>query len=553
MSRKTHHVPGKGRLALTVLIFAFVFVGIGFRLVGLTWAPAQPFTLAVSQPLTQTKLRPDIVDRKGRLLATDIKIASLYGDPVRIIDVDEAVEKVAGVLPGIDKKVMREKLEDKSRRFVWIKRSLTPEQQAAIHNLGLPGLEFVSEPHRVYPAGRIASHILGFVDVDNRGLSGIESYIDKVTGLYLPKTLQKNDKPVVQLSVDLGVQHVLRSELVKAMQRFRAKAAAALVLDVTSGEVIAMSSLPDFDPNHRVQALEKERFDRMTTGAFELGSVFKTVTTAMALDLDVATFEKKYDAREPIKIASYKIRDYHPQKRWLSVPEIFVHSSNIGAAKMALDVGLERHRAFLKRMGLLDPISTELGEVRRPKSPKTWRPINTITISYGHGISVAPIQFASAAATLVNGGYRIKPTFLYQYEKPGLSRDNKILKSNTSHLIRQLLRRNVVEGTGRNAKAPGFRVGGKTGTSEKVIKGRYSKTALLTSFLSVFPSDDPAYLVYVMLDEPQAASGTSARPTAGVNAAPLTARIIRRIGTMLGVVPQKSSDEAFDEKVASAY
>ena len=557
--RSTHDQPGsratiRRRIALAFIAFTTVFGLIGGRLVDLAFTPVRLHTSAVATPLSQTQPRPDVVDRHGRLLATDIPTTSVFADPKRIVDVDEAVENLSSVLKGLNSKSLLKKLANKKRRFVWIKRGLTPEKREQVMDLGLPGIEFISEPRRVYPTGATAAHILGYVDIDNRGRAGIERYIDSIAGVYFPKTLQKAERPIVKLSIDLGVQHILRDELDNAMKTYRAKAAAGLVLDVTSGEVVAMSSLPDFDPNHREQALHETRFDRVTNGIYELGSVFKTVTTAMALDLGTVTLGQGYDVTEPIKVGGFTIDDYHPLRRWLSIPEIFIHSSNIGAAKMAEDVGIDRHRAFLKKIGLLDPMTTELGKVRKPQTPKSWKLVNSMTVAYGHGLSVAPLQFAAASAALVNGGYKISPTFLYQSHKTGLSRDKKVLKSETSAIIRELLRRNVKEGTGRKSDVAGYRVGGKTGTAEKVIKGKYSKTKLRTSFLSVFPSDDPAYVLLVMIDEPEpAAEEQQKRPTAGMNAAPLTARIISRIAAKLGVMPDITLHAGFDDPAPATY
>ncbi|GBF26113.1 putative peptidoglycan D,D-transpeptidase FtsI [bacterium MnTg02] len=557
--RPPHDQPGsratiRRRIALAFIAFTTVFGLIGGRLVDLAFTPVRLHTSAVATPLSQTQPRPDVVDRHGRLLATDIPTTSVFADPKRIVDVDEAVENLSSVLKGLNSKSLLKKLANKKRRFVWIKRGLTPEKHEQVMDLGLPGIEFISEPRRVYPTGATASHILGYVDIDNRGRAGIERYIDSIAGVYFPKTLQKAERPIVKLSIDLGVQHILRNELDRAMKTYRAKAAAGIVLDVTSGEVVAMSSLPDFDPNHPKQALHETRFDRVTNGTYELGSVFKTVTVAMALDLGTVTLDQGYDVTKPIEVGGFTIDDYHPLRRWLSIPEIFIHSSNIGAAKMAEDVGIDRHRAFLKKIGLLDPMTTELGKVRKPQTPKSWKLVNSMTVAYGHGLSVAPLQFAAASAALVNGGYKITPTFLYQSQKTGLSRDKKVLKSETSAIIRELLRRNVKEGTGRRSDVIGYRVGGKTGTAEKVIKGKYSKTKLRTSFLSVFPSDDPAYVLLVMIDEPKpAAEEQQKRPTAGMNAAPLTARIISRIAAKLGVMPDITLHAGFDDPAPATY
>lgn len=540
------------RFALMRLAFAAGFALIALRLVVLGFSSGDAYDLAQGHRLSTAIDRPDIVDRKGHILATDIVAASLYADPKRIVDLDDTIEQLSTALKGLDAGGLRQRLKA-GGRFVWVRRQLTPRQQARIHELGLPGVGFVTEPGRVYPAGATAAHVLGYVDVDNRGLAGIEKHIDRSTWILKAGADAERDMAPIELSIDLSAQHALRDELADAIRRYRAKAASAIVLDIHTGEVVAMSSLPDFDPNNRAQAQEKDRFDRMNAGVFELGSVFKVLTTAAALDLGVVSLEDGYDARAPIRVASFTIDDFHGKRRWLSVPEIFIYSSNIGSAKMALDVGPERHKAFLDRLGMLERVSTELGESAAPIVPRQWQRLSTMTIGFGHGISVTPLHLAKAAATLVNGGYAITPTFLRRTREESRVRAERVLKPRTSEQIRHLLRLNVTRGTARRADAEGYRVGGKTGTAEKVVNGRYSRTALLTSLLGVFPADAPQYLVLVLLDEPQRVAETNGYATAGVNAAPTTKRIIARIGPMLGIMPKFESRPVRRGHVTASY
>ena len=323
------------------------FVIIGGRLVELGFAATDPGSGGLHD-ISSTVHRPDIFDRKGTLLATDIKSATLYADPARVIDVDELVEQVTGVLPGVDAAELREKLKQ-GRRFVSIKRELSPNQQAEVHELGVPGLAFVDEYRRVYPVGSTACHVVGHVDTDNRGLAGIEQFIDENPQLSMASTSGES----VTLALDLGVQHVLHEELAAAVNMYQAKAAAGIVIDVHSGEVVGMASLPDYDPNHREQALDKDRLNRINSGAYEMGSVFKVFTVASALDAGTVNLRSSYDASSPIHVASFTIDDFHGKKRRLTVPEIFIYSSNIGAAKMALDLGGDRQRTYLTKLGLL--------------------------------------------------------------------------------------------------------------------------------------------------------------------------------------------------------
>jgi cell division protein FtsI (penicillin-binding protein 3) len=534
------------RFRLAVLAFLLAFLLIGARLMALGFAGAGPGGGGLLD-ISTTVHRPDILDRNGRLLATDIKGATLYADPAKVIDIDELAEQVASVLPDVNARELRAKLKA-GRRFVRIKRELTPKQQAEIHELGLPGLGFIEEYRRVYPMGATAGHVIGLVDVDNRGLAGIEKFIDDN-----PQLTMAGDEAVT-LSLDLGVQHVLREELARAKATYHAKAAMGIVIDVHSGEVMGLVSLPDYDPNRREQALDKERLNRINFGVYEMGSVFKVFTVAGVLDLGLATMRSGYDASSPIHYASFTIDDFHGKKRRLSVPEVFIYSSNIGAAKMALDMGVDRHRAFLRKLGLMSRVPTELGEAAAPIVPAHWQKLNTMTIAFGHGLSVTPLQLAAASLPLINGGIAVAPTFLPRSREDGMSGGERVLKAQTSAAMLKMMRLNVLKGTAKRAEAEGYRIGGKTGTAEKVVGGRYSTSALLTSFLAAFPTDAPEYFLLVMLDEPQRVAASNNQATAGVNAAPTAGKIVERIAPILGVAPKLEGEQRkFDAKVLASY
>lgn len=515
------------RIAFTIALFAVCFVFVSARLVGLALTSGDGRQIAAAHPAA-TSNRPEIFDRNGEILATDIVTASLYVDARKVQDPAEATALITAVLPDLDAAEVRARL-DSDRAFGWLKRDLTPKQQYAVHELGIPGLGFRREQKRVYPNGRTASHILGLVDIDNRGTAGIERHLEErgVRG-------EAAHGPLA-LSIDLGVQHALTDELAWAMGEFSAVAAVGVVLDVRTGEVMAMSSLPDFDPNDPPVPSDTALFNRASLGVYEMGSTFKAFTVAAALDSGQVTLADQYDARKPIRVARFTINDYHAKRRWLTVPEIFMYSSNIGTAKMALDIGREQHRDFLKLIGLLDRMDIELPESGTPLVPAPWRDISTMTISYGHGLSVTPLQVAAAGATLVNGGFAVTPTFLARREPAGPGA--RVLKAETSRAMRSLMRLVVEEGTGRNADVPGFPVMGKTGTAEKASGGGYARRSLLTSFLSAFPANDPRFVMLVLLDEPKGSKKTFGFATAGWNAAPLTARIVKRIAPLLGVKP----------------
>lgn len=536
---------GRQRFRFIALAFVFGFLLVAGRLISLGFDSAH-----APQPgfydISMTVHRPDILDRKGRLLATDIKSATLYADPKRVVNSDDLVEELATVLPHIDTAAIRRKI-NKGGRFVLIKRELSPIQEAKIHALGIPGLGFIREYRRFYPAGTVASHVLGFVNIDNQGLAGIEKFIDDNPQLAMAHPQTESGQEAVTLSIDLGVQQVLQDELQKAMKLYKAKAAGAVVIDVHSGEILGMASLPTYDPNHREQAVDPNNRDRMTANLYELGSIWKLMTIAACLDDGTATLNSIYDVTNPIHVGRFTINDDEGLHRPITVRQIFVHSSNIGAAKMAVQLGVPRHQAFLRKMGLLTPVSTEIGPIAPPLLPQHWTKVSTMTIAFGHGISVAPLQFAAATIPLVNGGIAIKPTFLPRSRAAGMASGHRVIKASTSRKIVELMRDNVLNGTGKNANAPGYRVGGKTGTAERVVNGRYAPNILINSFDATFPTDNPQYIVMVTLDEPKKVAATHFVRTASVNAAPTVGRIVSRIAPILGVQPKFSVETQLSE------
>jgi cell division protein FtsI (penicillin-binding protein 3) len=531
----------RNRLVMTMAVFLAMYGVIAGRLVYLGF---QDISDDGGPAYRNTASRPDIIDRNGELLATDIKTFSLFAEPRRIVDADEAIEKLLTVLPDLDYEQTYHRLRTDAG-FVWLRRQLSPRQQTAIMGLGVPGIGFRSENRRFYPGGPTASHVLGLVDIDNKGIAGIEKYIDAqgLADLREIGLADREDLKPFQLSIDIRVQHILHDELVRAMDRFRTIAAGGVVLDARTGEVLAMVSLPDYDPNNPVDAHKKDRLNRMSGGVFEMGSTFKGFTTAMAIDSGEVSLNDSFDARRPLTVGKHTIRDFHGKGRVLSVPEIFIYSSNIGTARMAEMVPIEQHRAFFRRIGLLDRLSTELPEVATPTEPDEWKRINRITISFGHGVATTPLQTAVSAAALVNGGVLFDPTFLPRSQSEAVDHATAVLDPNTSAAMRYLFRLNVEKGSGRRADVPGYFVGGKTGTAEKVVDGRYSTDKRFNAFLSAFPADKPQYVVLVILDEPKPEQpGMSA--TSGLNAAPTVSNIVRRSAPLLGVMPEFGHESA---------
>jgi cell division protein FtsI (penicillin-binding protein 3) len=530
----------RNRITIAVVGFAIAYLVIIGRLVAFGVMEPQHADIFNDPNAAIATSRPDLVDRNGEILATDIKMASLYAEPRNIIDPDEATELITSVLPDLDASARRRRLAGDAG-FIWVEREITPTQRKQIHDLGIPGVGFLSENRRFYPGGPAAAHIVGLVNVDNEGIAGIEKYVDDrwLADLHQAGFARGEELEPVALSIDLRVQHILRDELLGAVERYQAIAATGIVLDVHTGEVLAMVSYPDFDPNDPVDAHKSDRLNRMSAGAFEVGSIFKSFTFAMALDYGVVTLGDRIDASRPIRVGRFTINDFHGKHRVLTVPEVFIYSSNIGSARMALQVGGERQKAFLDKLGFMRRVDTDLPEVALPIPPKKWSDLTTMTVAFGHGIAVTPLQVAVADAALVNGGRLIPPTFLKRSGEEAARLAQQVVSPATSDTMRYLFRLNVEKGSGRRSEVEGYRVGGKTGTAEKVENGRYSASKRLNSFLAAFPIDDPQYVVLVVLDEPKAAK-SGGGTTAASNAAPTVSAIIRRSAAMLGVEPRES-------------
>lgn len=533
---------GRTRLLITGAMMALAFIAVAVRTADVSvFSASEEAGIARAIPSAQPMKteRADIVDRNGVVVATSLQTVSLYADPRRVIDPAEAVRGLVRVFPDMDPIDLMGKLTS-DRSFIWVRRQLTPEQQFAVNTLGLPGLEFQQEESRVYPHGSLMSHVVGFTDIDNTGISAIEKSFDR--------RLKDSAEPL-QLSVDVRLQHLVREEVGKAIKEFDAIGGTGIVMKAQTGEILSMVSLPDFDPNKPGQVSEDARFNRATLGVYELGSVFKIFNTAMALEYGVTTMRGGYDASQPIKIGRFQITDYHGENRYLTVPEIFLHSSNIGSAKMAVEVGAPAQREFLQRLGLLDPVGVELPERGHPMYPDPWRPVNTMTISYGHGISVSPLHLASAVSATVNGGWSVRPTLLKGDGSPHDA--HRVMSADTSRALRQLMRANVEEGSGTKADAPGYLVGGKTGTADKLsTSGGYSRNSRISSFAAAFPMQSPEYVVYVVVDEPKGNKSTYGFATGGWVAAPVVSKIITRMAPLVGMRPFDAETPAIRQDLA---
>jgi cell division protein FtsI (penicillin-binding protein 3) len=532
------------RILVTGALFALVFAVVGLRIVDVVLfrgGTAESHIGRILLPPPPPPLRADILDRNGKLLATTLDSPSLYANPKQLIDPREATRRLLAVFPGLDEAPTFAKLTaDKS--FVWVKRQLTPLQEYEVNALGIPGLQFQHEQRRFYPYGDLAAHVVGYSGIDNKGFAGVERALNEV--------LRDRRQPV-ELSLDLRLQYILRDELEKVIEDFTAKAGAGIIMNVNTGEILAMVSLPDFDPNHPDAAdpdhpeikLADRLFNRATLADYEVGSVFKTFTTAAALDSGATTMSGRFDATHPIHIGRFTISDYHGKHRVLTVPEVYMYSSNVGEARIGLAVGADRLRSYLRRFGLLSAPVLELDEIGRPHYPAVWREVNVLTIAFGHGISIPLISLATAASATINGGVLHQATLL-KLPAGDIPDGRRVISQETSNRMRKLMRLVVEHGTARLAAAPGYVVGGKTGTAERAIGGHYMRHQLISTFIGAFPMNDPKYLIVMMVDEPHGNKKSYGYATAGWTAAPATGRVIQRIAPLLGIEPVDENSPA---------
>ena len=534
----------ESRLVFLVMGFCAAFLTIGIRMATLASSePEEPRTMTSAKRIQEQ--RADIVDRHGNVLATNLVTHALYSHPRDMVDPAKAARELARIFPDMEEEKLLRQFTGK-QSFIWLRRRLSPEQVQAVHDIGEPGLLFGPREMRLYPNGKLASHVLGgsrFGDegvhsAEVIGVAGIEKALDE--RLRDPELL---DQPL-QLSIDLPVQAAFAEVLHSGMKLLNAKGAAGILMDVHTGEVISMVSLPDFDPNDRPlpptqgDPADSPIFNRALQGLYELGSVMKAFPVAQGLELKLINPQTMVNTKTPMKLGRFSIRDFRNYGPANTVTDVMVKSSNIGSVSIIQQVGATRQEAFLKELGMLDPLDIELVEAARarPLLPKRWTDVSMATISYGHGMSTSPMHLAAAYATLVNGGYKVRPTLLKQHgERP---RGEQILSERTSAQMREILRQVVVRGSAKMTDVPGYLVGGKTGTADKQKPtGGYYKDKVMANFAGAFPMDNPRYVIIISLDEPVETSGTEARRTAGWTAVPVTAEIIRRIAPLLNLRP----------------
>lgn len=523
------------RMIIVGLLFGLACIGVCLRLAEIaTFRDAETRQARAASFAAPKPSRADIVDRNGALLTTTLTSYVLEANVTAINARDPAAvaRRLQPLLPKLSEAELLRRLT-RPAKFVQIERQLTPRQMAAIKELGIPGLEFQTEEQRVHLHGPLVSHVIGYTDIDRNGIAGIEKSLDT--------TLKQSDSPIA-LSIDLRLQHILHRELAASVREFKAIGGAGLVMDVHTGEVLASVSLPDYDPNTQAIATDLEKFNRVTLGVYELGSTFKIFNTAMALESGKVELFERFDATHKLRVGNHVIDDYRGKYKWMNVAEIFEHSSNIGSALMAMQAGRDTQRAFFEKIGFTKPLAFDLPERGWPIVPLPWRDINAMTISYGHGISVTPLHLVRAVSAMVNGGTLPEATLLKRPAEKGPH--PRIISPQTSDTIRKLMRLVVESGTGTKAAVPGYLVGGKTGTAEKIVARGYSQNARISSFVAAFPMNAPRYVVFAMLDEPKGTRETAGFATGGWTAAPLVGRVIAAMGPAMGIQPV---DENTDE------
>lgn len=545
----------RNRIIFVMALFTLGFLTLVVKLisVGVFQASSTAYYQSANVNTSLLMARADIVDRNGVILATNLKSPSLAVVRKNLKTApEELAAELSSILPELSYDDALEILNTE-RKHHWVKRNLTPRQLFEIRKIGDPGLVTSDAEKRIYPHGRLASHVLGSVDFDNKPSSGVELYFNE--RLANP---EYSEQPL-ELSLDLRLQHILNQELSTTMEKFSAIGAAGIIMDVTTGEVLALTSLPDFDPNDTNGPQSLSQMNKILQGVYELGSGFKTFTIAAGIEYDVVGLSDGYDATKPVRIGGFTIRDDHPKERWLNIPEIFAYSSNIGTLKLAEDIGVERQKEFFEKLGLFRRAEIEINEKSSPLLPNQWGPTELATTSYGHGIAVTPLHMASGVSAMVNGG-RLNPATLLRKDAQSTNEvisvssvDNpdkngtQVISAKTSEVMRNMLHLVVEHGTGKNAKVDGYLIGGKTGTANKVVDGKYDRKAVISSFISVFPIDKPKYLVFAMLDEPKGIKETFNLRTAGMTAAPLVGNIMRRVGPMMGVEPAEIEEIEYEE------
>jgi len=536
------------KLIIVTCCFSLCFATVAYRLI----IVAMNSDIKQNRQASISNYRKEIIDRNGNLLAVNLPSSSLFANPQKVVDHEKCIERLSKILPNLDKKKLLSDLKS-DKTFIWIKRDLLPKTQVEIFNLGLPGFDFEPEQKRVYTFGNLFSHIIGYVGRDFSGLAGLERYYDKF--LNNQDEHENNNKQgqakALELSIDVRLQGILNEEIDKTIKEFKAIGAVGIIADPNNGEILALVSKPDFDPHNPSLANSEELFNRASLGAYEMGSVFKSLTMAIGFDTKSITFHDAYDITY-MKIGRFQLKDTHPKRGWHSVAEIFLHSSNIGVSQIALEVGKINFKKYLKNLGLFDQLKIELPERATPLFPSDnrWNDLSTATMSYGYGLSISPMHFVQAMLPLVNGGYFHNLSLI---KKSNIDTGIKVFEKETSNEMKKLFRLVVKEGTGRKADVKDYLVGGKTGTAEKLGGKQYLKNSRRSSFFGVLPASNPKYVIYIMFDEPKGTKETFGFAGGGWTAAPAVGRVLERMITLYGIKAVDENDKDVQDIINVDY
>ncbi|MDN3030446.1 MAG: penicillin-binding protein 2 [Candidatus Tisiphia sp.] len=533
----------KIRLFIVSFCFAVFFCGLSYRLI----IVATNGYVKLEYQVKSSNFRKEIVDRNGNLLAVNLPSSSLFVNPQKVINPEQSLERLSKILPEIDKTKLLAELKG-NKSFVWVKRDLLPKEQEAVLNLAMPGFSFEQEQKRIYTFSNLLSHVIGYVGRDLAGLAGLERSYDKfLTNSDFDLAQPEQLKKPLELSIDVRLQNILNEEIDKTLKEFSAIGAVGIIANPNNGEILALISKPDFNPHYPSSAKPEELFNMASLGIYEMGSVFKTLTMAVGFDTDAIAMNDAYDISY-MKVGAFNVKDYHPRHGWHSVPEIFLHSSNIGVSQIMLEVGKNDFKKYLKRLGLLDQLKIELPERGTPLFPsdKRWSDLTSVVMSYGYGISITPLHFIQAVLPVVNGGTLYDLTLIKRQDEPLVG--TKVFSEKTSKQMSELFRFVVKEGTGRRADVKGYLVGGKTGTAEKLTadghgKRRYLKNSRMSSFLGVLPASNPQYVIFIMFDEPKGTKESFGFATAGWTAAPTVGRVLERMVSLYGIEPIEKGEE----------
>ena len=532
----------KIKLLMCGSLFLFSFMTIGYRTISLAGinkpSPINISFKSIKTDINENLPRGNIYDRNKELLATTISTSSLNINPQEVLNKKNTIKKLIEIFPQLDEVALKTKLDSK-KQFVNILREISPKEHVLLLNEGIEGLKIRTKHKRIYPNNNLAAHILGSTDIDGSGIAGIEKSSDNQL---------KNGKNI-KISIHSGIQHITEKILFEQINKFEAEGGAAIVMNSKNGEIYAITSLPDYNVNNYNKVSNELLFNKATKGIYELGSTLKLITAAIALDSGLIKENEVFDVSRPLRVSSRTIRDFHPLNYAINIPEVIVHSSNIGSAKIAEKFGSETQLKYLRKLGFMNKMNLQIPEVGTPQVLMDRKLLSTMTISYGHGIAITPLHLASSTATLVNNGVKVNPTLFVSKTR---EKHTRVFSKSTSNKIKSIMRLVVKSkyGTAKKAEAKGYLIGGKTGTAEKLSKtGGYLKKQNIVAFTSAFPINNPQFIITVMIDNPKGQKFSYGYRTAGWVVAPVVKRLVTRIAPILNIKPQNENSLNFSQNL----